>query len=266
MNDYYTLIDKSPLLNFLFYPRKDFVSGPGNSFDLAVRVQENIHVSCRFFYNEDFNCPWILYFHGNGEVVSDYNEIAPMYNSEKINIVVADYRGYGRSSGLPSFSALIKDAPILFESIQEELFNKGYTDKLWLMGRSLGSISALELAYSFPEKIHGLIIESGFLSPVRLLKHLGLPSFGLNLNLLEQEAINKVGSISLPTLIIHGEQDTLVPLKEGKELLRQMGSKQKEIEIIPGADHNNIMFVGQKQYFSAIRQFLYKSDYGLLNS
>lgn len=259
MKEHYSLIDKSPLVNFLFYPRKDFIRGPGNSFDSEIMVQEGVSISCRYFHCDDLKLPWIIYFHGNGEVVSDYNEIAPMYNREKINIAVVDYRGYGKSTGSPSFNGMFADACSVFESVEKELAGKGYKDKLFVMGRSLGSLSAMELAGLFPERLKGLIIESGFISPSRLLSHLGLPSFGLNLKPLEEDAMSKAGDITLPALIIHGERDSLVPLREGEDLYKTIGSKQKELVIIPRADHNDIMFVGQKQYFSAIVDFIYKT-------
>ncbi len=254
-NQGYYDIDNSPLINFLFYPRKYFRPGPDNSFDFMVEVEEGINISCRFFYNNQED-PWILYFHGNGEVVSDYNDIAPFYTRNGLNIVVADYRGYGTSDGSPSFSSLISDGHVLFHNIVEKLQNLGWSNDIWIMGRSLGSISALELTFHHESKINGLIIESGFVSPSNLLKHLGLPSFGLNLEKLEEESLQKIKNINLPTLIIHGEYDSLIPAQEGEKLLQNIGSEDKELIIIPGADHNDIMFVDQARYFGAIKDFI----------
>jgi fermentation-respiration switch protein FrsA (DUF1100 family) len=72
--------------------------------------------------------------------------------------------------------------------------------------------------------------------------------------------LNKVRSrsISTPTLIIHGERDTGVPLKEGKELYENSAAKDKKLVIIPNADHNDLMIVGKKQYFEAIEEFVGK--------
>ena len=67
-----------------------------------------------------------------------------------------------------------------------------------------------------------------------------------------------VREITTPALIIHGEYDTLVPLEEAETLSEQIGSNEKELLIIPGATHNDIMFVGLKQYFEAIKQFINK--------
>jgi fermentation-respiration switch protein FrsA (DUF1100 family) len=120
----------------------------------------------------------------------------------------------------------------------------------------MGSISALELAYHYSDQIRGLIIESGFASVTRLIKHLGLPSGGIDLESIEKDRLAMVRKISLPSLIIHGEFDHLVPLQEARDLLDYLGAAQKELVIIPSADHNSVMFLGANQYFGAIRKFV----------
>jgi pimeloyl-ACP methyl ester carboxylesterase len=124
------------------------------------------------------------------------------------------------------------------------------------MGRSLGSISVLELAYHYPESIKGLIIESGFISVIKLIKHLGLPAGTLDLTKIEEECYDRASKISLPTLIIHGKNDTLVPFTQAEELLQFLGAKNKQLIAIPHAEHNNIMIVAIEKYFTAIKDFV----------
>ncbi|OPY57927.1 MAG: 2-succinyl-6-hydroxy-2,4-cyclohexadiene-1-carboxylate synthase [Pelotomaculum sp. PtaU1.Bin035] len=251
----YSVIDQPPVLKLVFYPRKYYTACPENAFDLVVPVDPDASISCRF-YAKDINLPWILYFHGNGEVVSDYDEIATFYNKLGLNLVVADYRGYGASTGSPTFTNLIKDAKTLFTAVKNELSLKGFQQNVWIMGRSLGSISALELAYHHPDKIMGMIIESGFACVVRIMKHLGhLPGEG-NLPRLVQECLDMVSKIYTPALIIHGREDDIVPIGEAKDLFEHMGTTRKKLVIIPDAGHNDILFAGFKQYFGAIRKFI----------
>jgi len=254
----YTPLDQSPLLGLLFYPRRDFTPCPHRAWDFFVPVDPGISLSCRFYVG-DHNGPWILFFHGNGEVVSDYDDIAPFYHKAGINLVVADYRGYGASGGSPTFTNLVGDAPRIFSAVKEEISQKGSQRDLWIMGRSMGSISALEIAHQRSGEMKGLIMESGFASVTRLIKHLGLPSRGLNLGSIDQDRINIIRQISAPALIIHGERDRLVPLKEGQELFAALGSTQKNLVIIPKADHNDILFTGGELYFRAIRDFVEKT-------
>src|SRR3989304_2696028 len=102
----YSPLDQPFLRQFIFYPRKDSAPCPGNAFDLSVRVTDGVSISCRF-YTGQHEWPWVLFFHGNGEVVSDYDEISPFYHQGKMNLVVADYRGYGTSSGTPTLTDLV---------------------------------------------------------------------------------------------------------------------------------------------------------------
>jgi alpha-beta hydrolase superfamily lysophospholipase len=255
----YSLIDQPSLLRFIFYPRKDFTFCPKNAFDLSVEVGEGASIFCRFYmgYHE---WPWILFFHGNGEVVCDYDEVSPFFHQKGLNLVVADYRGYGVSSGIPTLTDLAQDAHIIFKEVREELSRRNLRKDLWVMGRSLGSISALELAYHYQEEMKGLIIESGFSSVVRIMTHLGIPAYGMGLEKIDQEWLERIKKISLPSLIIHGKEDQLVPLENGKDIYQHLGTKIKELLIIPSATHNDIMLVGFKEYYNALQQFIEKTD------
>lgn len=251
----YSQIDRSNLLSFLFYPRRDFTPCPEGAFDLPVPVGDQVSIFCRF-YAGDRSWPWLLYFHGNGEVVSDYDEIAPLYHQKEINLSVADYRGYGASGGSPNFSSIFRDAHPIFRGVQEELIRRGLEKDLWVMGRSMGSLPAVDLAGHYPDRIKGIVIESGFASVTRLMRHLNLPAGGIDLEPIEQERLAMVRKISIPALIIHGELDTLVPLKEARDLHQLLGSARKKLVIIPDADHNTIMFTGLEEYFAEIREFI----------
>ena len=255
----YSSLDQPFLLQFIFYPRKDFTPCPRNGFDLSVWVGNGASISCRFYMGHH-EWPWILFFHGNGEVVSDYDEISPLYHQKKINLVVADYRGYGASTGVPTLTDLAQDAHTVFKEVREELSRRNLRKDLWVMGRSLGSISALELAYHHQEEIKGLIIESGFPSVVRIMFHLGIPTQGMGLEKIDQGCLERIKKIFLPTLIIHGEQDSLVPLENAKDIYQHLGAREKELLVIPSATHNDIMLVGFIDYFNAIQHFIERTD------
>ncbi len=252
----YGAIDKTPLPGYLFYPRHDYRPGPDNAEDMMVAVEGDIAVHVRFYSCGQVISPWILYFHGNGEVVSDYDGIAPLYNRLGVNLAVADYRGYGKSSGKPGFSSMIDDARLVLDAVYDKIIKAGNEGMLWVMGRSMGSLPAVDLACRKQDKLKGIIVESGFLNPVRLLKNLGIPSFGINTKRIEEDSINKAKGVKMPVLIMHGEKDTLVPLSEAEDLYRYLGSAQKNKIIIANAEHNDIMFIGQSEYFLAIEEFL----------
>ncbi len=255
----YALLDNTDTLMSIFYPRKYSTPCPKDAFDVAIPVDSQVPVTCRF-YMGDPQGPWILFFHGNGEVVSDYDEIALLYHQRGLNLSVADYRGYGTSGGSPTLTRLVQDSHVLFQGVREELTRRGWRSDLWIMGRSLGSISALELAYHHQDHLRGLILESGFPSVVSIIEHLGIPAEGVDLKAIRQECLRRIEKISLPSLIIHGEVDTLVPLSEARTIYEHLGSKEKELLVVPKAGHNDLLYVGLQEYFDALGRFVEKTD------
>ncbi len=254
----YTYIDQPFFLQYLFFPRADFSPCPVNAFDLTVNVSGNTKISCRFYTGGTMDWPWILFFHGNGEVVSDYDGLAGMYHQQHINLVVADYRGYGASSGTPTFTDLIRDAHCIYRQVREELAKRNCYRDLFVMGRSLGSIPALELAYHYQQDIGGLIIESGFVSVNRLILHLGMIENNEELDRIEQECLEMIQRIYVPALLLHGQWDNLVLPLEGFFVYETLGSLKKDIVIIDQAGHNDVIFLDIPTYFGALKKFVYR--------
>jgi len=222
-----------------------------------IEVEEGITINCGFWVSGREH-PSILYFHGNGETVATHDWIAPSYNQRGINLFVADYRGYGSSNGMPTISNMIGDAHTIFQGFKEVIDKEGFKKSLFLMGRSLGSMPAIELAFNYQDEICGLIIESGASSNFRRLWHyLGISG---NDAVLSEESpfLNKakIKQVHKPTLIIHGEYDQIISVEEGKELYQSSGARDKRILIIPGSGHNDIMVVQQDLYFDTIEEFM----------
>ncbi|MBI2831716.1 MAG: alpha/beta hydrolase [Chloroflexi bacterium] len=253
--DEYLKLDRPDIIRFIFYPRQDFGEAPSGSTDYSIPVDKGISIGCRFYVHSKHS-PSILFFHGNGEVVTDYDYTAPLYNEAGINLFVADYRGYGSSGGTPSFTGMVRDAHCIFRAFVDVLQREHYSGGTFVMGRSLGSMSAIELASVYQSQLKGLIVESGFASVVRLLRHLGLPAEFLGLSEVTFPNATKMRTISLPTLIIHGDYDTIIPVSEGIELFENAVAKDKHLVIIKGAGHNDIMMVGLEEYFGAIKEFV----------
>lgn len=251
----YTKIDTPDVLSYVFYPRNESGPCPKYAFDHFIPVEDTAAVHCRFYVQDDA-WPWILYFHGNGEVISDYDELSLFYFKYKLNLAVADYRGYGKSSGVPTVTNMSLDAHKIFESVRATLREKDLKDGIWVMGRSLGSVSAFEIAYGHGPDIRGLIIESGFPSISSLIIRHGIASADMSLDSIAGECLDMLRAITVPVLVIHGEYDTLVPPDEAEAIMENIGSPNKNLLMIPGATHNDIMFIGLRQYMSAIREFV----------
>lgn len=121
----------------------------------------------------------------------------------------------------------------------------------------MGSAAAIDVAVHAGERLAGLIIESGGWDAVALLARLGVRVQGGEENRDGFGNRAKIGRITIPTLIIHGENDLLIPPTDGRELYRASGAQDKQLVLIPGAGHNDLIIVGMAQYFGAIRTFVF---------
>jgi hypothetical protein len=250
-------LDGPEVSETLFYPRSsrnEPVSREGVR-DILIPVGEGVSVGARY-HIVDKEAPSILFFHGNGEIVEDYEDIAFLYIRRGLNFLPVDYRGYGRSTGRPSVSAMLRDAHVVLEYTRKWLQLNGCTGPLIVMGRSLGSAPALELAESYPERIDGLIIESGFAHSQTILNLVGIDMKRAGIG--EQEAfrhLEKIAGYAKPTLVIHAEFDHILPFSDGEDLYRASRSPEKRFLKIPGADHNSIFMVGLSDYLEAVGEF-----------
>jgi len=252
------LLDQPEVLSRLFYPRKELPEIPvtAKAMTSFITVDEGISIGCSF-YPTNKEAATIFYFHGNGEIASDYDYVAPLYNEIIVNLFVADYRGYGLSNGEPTATALIKDAHALFHGFIKVLEELSYQGDIIIMGRSLGSVPALEIAFHYQHRLKGIIIESGFSNTMTLVNYFGFAELfpGIK-NFKGFGNGDKIKAVSLPTLLIHAEKDRLIPASEGRALYDLSGSTNKKLVIIPGADHNDVMVAGRELYFREIESFI----------
>ncbi len=257
----YSHLDRPEILLFLFHPRGEYrgVEKPPNAADVLIPVEENVVIGGRFHVAQQ-GAPNLLFFHGNGEIVSDYDEMGPLYNRMGINFLAVDYRGYGRSTGSPTITAMMRDCHGIFEFSVKWLKDQGYTGPLIAMGRSLGSASALELASHYKDRMSGLIIESGFAYAGPLLRLLGINPEAIGFK--EEKGfrnLEKIKTWDKPALIIHAEFDQIIPFSEGQALYEACPSPEKTLLKIPFADHNDIFARGLKEYLKEVEALARKA-------
>lgn len=255
------ILDRPDILQVLFHPRTIARTPlPQQALDIDVAITPEVTLGCRMFAAGK-DAPIIFFFHGNGEIVADYDTIGPEYQRLNLNFVVTDFRGYGWSTGSPSASTLLADARILYKQLTKQLRKSGYNGPLYIMGRSLGCTCAIDLAALHNEEIHGLIIDSGFAETVPLARTLGLDPDKLGIT--EEKTFNnsfKISTVTKPTFILHGREDQLIPLAHAERLMAASGARSKEFQVIPGADHNSLIVVAGKLYFQAIKKFIDKVE------
>ncbi len=255
-------LDQPEILAVLFHPRQSHPTPPPpEATDLEVGVESNITLACRLF-TASTDAPVLIFFHGNGEILADYDTIGPEFTRAGLSFLVTEYRGYGWSNGTPTASTLLSDAEHLYGELKTSLQKMGYTGPFFVMGRSLGSACAIDLAarHNDDEDFAGLIIDSGFARTLPLARTLGLDPerFGIT----EDNSFNneaKIARVTKPTLILHGRMDQLIPLQQAEQLMAACGARAKELQVIPGADHNSLFAVGGPLYFQTIKRFVDKA-------
>ncbi|MDA0366180.1 MAG: alpha/beta hydrolase [Chloroflexi bacterium] len=254
----YALLDRAGVGGAMFYPRPNDAPPPSGASDYAIPAAPDVEIGARFYLAASA-FPTVLYFHGNGEVASDHDGIAPLYHAIGLNLFVAEFRGYGESTGTPSFASLVADAHPVASFFHATLEAAGCAPARFVMGRSLGAHPALELAANAAERFAGVIIESGAGGLRRMLARVGLLDTELGGTLAAAHEA-KIASIGLPALLLHGEYDELVPLSTAEALQTSLVATSSRLEVIPGAGHNDILWVGREQYFAAIAEFV--GEYG----
>jgi pimeloyl-ACP methyl ester carboxylesterase len=250
-------LDKPEVLKYLFHPRKDRVqAAPQNAIDFFIPVEAEVQLGARL-YPADPERPHILFFHGNGEIASDYDTIGPVYNQYGISFLVVDYRGYGQSTGLPTASNLLSDSHTAFKEVQCWLEGQGRTGLIIIMGRSLGSVPVLEIACCYQDEIAGMILDSAFARTLPLLSRLGVPTDTLGISEMDGFGnFGKIRDIGKPTLIIHGEKDEIIPPEDADILLANSSSMSKQLLLAPGCGHNDILLRCGEAYFQTISRFV----------
>jgi alpha-beta hydrolase superfamily lysophospholipase len=189
--------------------------------------------------------PTLLLFHGNGEVVADYDDAAEHFARAGVSLVVADYRGYGASTGTPSLRRLIEDARIVAEAIQPA----------FVMGRSLGGAAAHELYARPVASMRGVVLESAFCDLGALILRRGLepPREYSPDELAVFDPAGKLRRGTLPLLVLHGERDQLIVPDEARLAYAAAGSERKSIAFIPDRGHNDLSLAAS--YWSELRQY-----------
>jgi len=195
--------------------------------------------------------PVLLWCHGNaGNIIHRLENLRYLFQ-KGLSVFVFDYRGYGRSQSIrPSEEGLYEDALGAYDYLTRQRMIR--PDRIVLFGRSLGAAVAAEVAVQKPAA--GLILESAFPSVEAVAKyHYG----GLPMHWLlgaEYRLIDRLPQLSLPKLIVHGDQDDIIPLELGRQVF-DAAKAPKSFYTVKGADHNNTYHVGGTAYFNRFTAF-----------
>lgn len=200
--------------------------------DTATEMTIGEHISAAWFPVPDANFT-IVYCHGNGGNISHRFAMAKHFQEMGWPVLLFDYRGYGKSTGGPPSEEKI------FEDTQAAVVHalNIQSERIILYGRSLGTVAAIHDCYWRRSPTFGLILDSPLLSAKAMAEEMGLGWFS---PLIHQKLDNekRLPQVLVPTLILHGDADRIVPISHSRQL-KAIANDVTTLVEIPGGRHND---------------------------
>lgn len=175
--------------------------------------------------------PVAVYFHGNAESAAQNLPFAHDLARDGVGVFLAEYRGYGGLAGDPTEAGLYADGEAAVDAV---LATGVPPERLVLIGRSLGSGIATELALRKPAAL--LVLISPYTSMVDMGKGLAGPAASLIVPD-RYDNLGKIARVRCPVVLLHGNHDEVIPVAMGRALAAAApGATYIEV---PGASHND---------------------------
>lgn len=234
-----------------FFPRRTPIAAP-----LWVDAGD-ARLACSLHRAGDPDALTIVHFHGNGEVVADWTEGFPerVVSSLGCNLLLAEYRGYGLSTGEPRLGRMLDDVEAIVRAAGAP------PERLVVFGRSVGSIFALEAVSRFPG-VAGLVLESGIADVLeRLLLRVDPEDLGATPEELAAAVSarldhrKKLAGYPGPVLVLHALFDDLVPVTHG-ERLAEWAAGPVILKRLDRGGHNTILAENERAYFEALAELV----------
>lgn len=174
--------------------------------------------------------PVVLYFHGNAGSIADRVWRALALNGAGYGVMLLEYRGYGGNPGKPSEAGLYADG----RGAVDWLVSRGIdTGRIVFFGESLGTGVATQMALEYPDAF-GVVLESPFTSMAAMARRL-YPWVPVGPLLKDRfDNLSRIAGVDRPVLILHGEQDDLVPVAHGRRLLEAAGANADSVFFASG--------------------------------
>jgi uncharacterized protein len=194
----------------------------------------------------------VVFFHGNGGNLSMWLDIFVQLWRRGFSVMAVDYRGYGASTGSASERGLYRDADATIQMFQHQFRRQGIPVIYW--GRSIGAPVAAHAAVGAAPD--GIVLETPMpdaRSVLRTNPVLWLLSFLSTYTFPTSRLLEKYHG---PLLILHGDQDEIVPFAAGRRVFERAPSVKKRFVAIEGAHHNDLHVTDPGVYWSTIDTFV----------
>jgi hypothetical protein len=235
----------------LFFPSKPLGATPASivlTFD-EVFLETADHVKIHAWWIPCKHARAALIFsHGNGGNISHRLDKLRVFHNLNLDVLLYDYRGYGKSEGVPSEAGLYCDAQAAYDFLIKE--KKVPPDRIIAYGESLGGSVAAHLASK--NQVGALILDSSFTS----LKDKAQVYYPLLAGLVQSrfDALADAETVKEPVLVLHSPNDDIVPYAQGRRLFEVVTGPKQFIEL--RGDHNTAFLISEKNYVKGLGRFL----------
>jgi pimeloyl-ACP methyl ester carboxylesterase len=229
-----------PLLNaLLYFPSRAIIETPdGVGLDhreLELQTDDGERLHAWWIGARTNSLGHLLLCHGNAGNIGDRVLHAALLTAAGFDVLLFDYRGYGRSSGRPSEQGTYRDARAALTGLLEQ--PEVDPARLFYLGESLGGAVALDLALERPPA--GLVLLAAF-TGVRELGRVHYPFVPAPLIPDAYPTVRRVHELRAPLLVLHGDRDDIVPLSQGRALF-DAATEPKRMHVFPGLGHNDLV-------------------------
>lgn len=236
----------------LYFPMKEIELTPldlGLDYeDIYFKTEDRVRINAWLVPSKDSRFT-LLFSHGNGGNISHRVEKIAMLNQLGLDVLIFDYRGYGRSGGRPSEKGFYRDMKAAYAYLLTE--KNLPADRIITYGESLGGHVALELASK--SKVRAVITESTFTSSPDMARAL-YPIFPAFLIWEKYDSMSSIKDIKVPKLIIHSKNDDIVPFSLSLKLFDAAPEPKKHLILL--GSHNSLCMDSKDKYLGGIKAFL----------
>ncbi|MEJ1237186.1 alpha/beta hydrolase [Chryseolinea sp. T2] len=219
---------------------------PGSYSEIFLKADDGIQLHGLLFTTEQSKGV-ILYLHGNGGALDSWGSVASTYQDFGYDVLMLDYRGYGKSEGaIESESQLVDDVQLYYNYLLKHY----HENDVIALGYSLGSGLAAKMAARNNPRM--LIMQAPYYSLTDMMKHSFpfLPTFLLKYKLSTNESLHEC---EMPIVLIHGDRDEVIPYSQSLKL-KALLKPGDTLITLQGVGHNGM--TDKPAYLQAIRSIL----------
>ncbi|MEZ4273123.1 MAG: alpha/beta hydrolase [Myxococcota bacterium] len=204
------------------------------------RIQSSKHVALNGLIRPPptADAPWVLFFGGNASGLDKNQVVLDRLQQEgPMGLATFAYRGYDGSQGKASERKLVADGLAVVKHLEKAYGVK--PEQLVIVGHSLGSGIAAQVARKTRGKLRGLVLVSAYSSMANLIDDI-VPIIPMGWAFPDKyDTENVIADVNAQVLLIHGKQDPLIPLSHSKLLHRKL-KKRARLLIADNNGHNDI--------------------------